>query len=439
MVDVSRRRRRLWSGSYSSTVSSKSRSLPSKVVSCIRSSSEKPTLYVGPKLLALELLDASGSSSERSSPCLLRRADARASRSASRPALVDARAARASARSAPARESAPCARGARGRVASDPRVAAASRSGAQDARRSVARIAFGRASRRRVARRRCPRLPISHRALRVRPLVDVAYVVPTSGHTVLRWLAASKNAPPIFVRCAIRRPCATAVDVRRSRARRGARSMAAANEPASRKTRRRVICVVNQKGGVGKTTTAVNLAASVAAAERRTLLVDMDPQGNASSGVGVRPGTRRAQRLRRAHRRARRCARSSSTTEVPTLVVAPATQDLVAAEIELVDDPNRALQAARRARARSLDDRFDYVFIDCPPSLGLLTRERARRGRPRARAAAVRVLRARGAHAPDGDDRPREERHEPGPRGRGRSSSRCSTRETTSRTRSPTR
>jgi chromosome partitioning protein len=140
--------------------------------------------------------------------------------------------------------------------------------------------------------------------------------------------------------------------------------------PRSSSGRARVTCVVNQKGGVGKTTTAVNLAASVAAAERRTLLVDMDPQGNASSGVGVRPGTRErtvydvligAVPMRDV----------LVQTDVPGLFVAPATQDLVAAELELVDDPKRALKL-REALEPLLAD-FDYVFIDCPPSLGLLT------------------------------------------------------------------
>jgi chromosome partitioning protein len=131
-----------------------------------------------------------------------------------------------------------------------------------------------------------------------------------------------------------------------------------------------VLCVVNQKGGVGKTTTAVNLAASVAAAEKRTLLVDMDPQGNASSGVGVRPGTREKTvydaLIGRASLRDVLCE-----TDVPHLTVAPATQDLVAAEIELVDESDRATRL--RGMLEPVKNDFDYVFIDCPPSLGLLT------------------------------------------------------------------
>ena len=152
-----------------------------------------------------------------------------------------------------------------------------------------------------------------------------------------------------------------------SHRRRSDGSVAALGGGAGRST---VLCVVNQKGGVGKTTTAVNLAASVAAAERKTLLCDMDPQGNASSGVGVRAGTR--------ERTVYDVLIGRSTfdevlvqTEIPSLWLAPATQDLVAAELELVDDPDRANKL--RSALDKIRDRFEYIFIDCPPSLGLLT------------------------------------------------------------------
>jgi chromosome partitioning protein len=133
----------------------------------------------------------------------------------------------------------------------------------------------------------------------------------------------------------------------------------------------RILAIANQKGGVGKTTTAVNLGASLAAAEQRTLLVDGDPQGNASSGIGIEREAIRETTYDVLLDPARIETAIVPAVQFQHLDVLPATPDLAGAEVELVEEKDR-----ERAMRRGLDrvrDRYDYILIDCPPSLGLIT------------------------------------------------------------------
>lgn len=132
----------------------------------------------------------------------------------------------------------------------------------------------------------------------------------------------------------------------------------------------RIIGIANQKGGVGKTTTAVNLSASIAVAEKRVLLIDFDPQGNTTSGVGLsKNGSKDS--IYQAIIQHKGLKEVIKDTEISFLKTVPSTIDLIGAEMELIDDPDREMRL--KDALKDVADDYDYIFIDCPPSLSLLT------------------------------------------------------------------
>jgi len=132
-----------------------------------------------------------------------------------------------------------------------------------------------------------------------------------------------------------------------------------------------IICLANQKGGVGKTTTSINLSSALAELGRKVLLIDMDPQGNASSGLGIKRHEQQDKNIYSLLLGEEKIEDVIFKTNHKSLDVIPANPDLVGAELELIDLPNR--EYILKEALENVKDEYNYIFIDCPPSLGLLT------------------------------------------------------------------
>jgi len=132
-----------------------------------------------------------------------------------------------------------------------------------------------------------------------------------------------------------------------------------------------IICIANQKGGVGKTTTAINLAASLAAAEKKTLLIDADSQGNTTSGMGMDRNALQQETLYHAMIGKVPLEKVILPTAIAHLDIIPTDQDLIGLEVEFVNV--EAKESRLRHLLKSLDKNYEYIVIDCPPSLGVMT------------------------------------------------------------------
>lgn len=133
----------------------------------------------------------------------------------------------------------------------------------------------------------------------------------------------------------------------------------------------KIICIANQKGGVGKTTTAINLSSSLAAAEKKTLLIDGDSQGNSTSGIGIASNSFQEANLYHAMIGQAPLEKVILHTAIPHLDIIPANQDLIGVEVEFVNIEDR--EKRLRHLLKSMERQYDFILIDCPPSLGFMT------------------------------------------------------------------